>query len=77
MSNVKGINGVVVPGQPNPAVVELLEEALAMANRGEIVSVGLVRLDAHGCANTSWAHQSQYFALMGAVQVLMHRLLAD
>lgn len=77
MTNVKPINGSVVPGQPNPAVVDLLEEALGMARRGEIVSVGLVRLDAQGTANTAWTHQSQYFALMGAVQVLMHRLLAD
>lgn len=76
-NKVVGILGNVVPGQPNPEVVELLEEALEMAKRGEINSVGIVRLDAEGCANTAWTHKSQYFALMGAVSLLHHRLLAD
>lgn len=77
MSNVKSINGSVIQGEPNPRVVALLEQQLEAARRGEVSGVAIATLSPDGCAGALWAHQSEYFSLIGAVARLQYKLLDD
>lgn len=77
MSNVKAINGHIVPGEPNPQVVALLEKALDEARKGEISAVAIATLSPDGCSYSEWAHKADYYALLGAVARLQQRLVCD
>lgn len=77
MKKVISINGGVIHGEPNPKVVALLEEVLEQARKGEITAVAIATLAPDGCADSNWAHQAEYFSLIGAVARLQHRLLSD
>lgn len=77
MTNVTTIKGNVLPGTPNPRVIELLEQQLEAARRGEVSGVAIATLSPDGCAGALWAHQSDYFSLIGAVARLQYRLLQD
>lgn len=77
MTNVKAINGNILPNEPNPRVVALLEAELEKAKRGDIKAVAIATIDSDGCGDGYWAHQSSYFSLIGAVARLQQRLVSD
>lgn len=76
-NKVVGILGYVAPGDPVPTVVALLEETLEMARKGEITAVAIATVQSDGCANGNWAHKADYYALLGSLARLQHRLVAD
>lgn len=76
-------NVAVFPGASTPhnvaepGVVELLQDWLAQAQRGELKAVALAAVTGAGAARTNWHHIDQYPALVGAVSCLTFRMHSD
>lgn len=75
MSNVRQMPGAPLPeGEPVPVTIEILEELLAMARKGDVRSVAIAWTDNTPVVFTKWAHNHEYFKLQGAVAQLLHRM---
>lgn len=76
MSNIHKLPGVPLPeGVVVESVVELLEELLTKAKAGEITSVAVAYTNHTDSAYTRWAHNYQWWKLVGCVAQLKFRML--
>lgn len=56
--------------QPDPAVIEVIEEVLDQARKGEVQSVVIVTSNAGYCSGNIWAGvEKNLFVLMGEMEV--------
>lgn len=83
MTNVVGLNGVALPEIETRAkgeVVELLEDALAAAKRGEVVALGLILVSPTLRISPWWANPNgDAHAIVAGCEYLklsIHKLLA-
>lgn len=75
MSNVSALPGVPTPeGEVVQCVVELLEELLEKAKAGEITSVAVAWTNHTDNCYTKWAHNYQWWKLVGCVSQLTYRM---
>jgi hypothetical protein len=66
------------PLQANNAyAVEIIEEYLAMAKRGELEAVAIVGLRPDGSCTYVWSSTERFTVMAGGIAVLQHRLIAD
>lgn len=66
------------PLQANSAqAIEMLEEYLAMAKRGEIEAVAIVGLKPEGYCTYVWSKTERFTLMAGGIAVLQHRLIED
>ncbi len=63
-------------GEPHAEIVEILEEFLGMAKRGEITAVGLAVVHPNNTIGSGWRHTGNWASLTAAAGTLSHRLLA-
>lgn len=76
MSGVRALPGVPLPeGVVVESVVELLEELLVKAKAGEITSVAVAYTNHTDSSYTRWAHNYQWWKLVGCVAQLQFRML--
>jgi hypothetical protein len=62
------------PAQVVESVVERLEEVLAAAREGRIVSVAIATISVDGSLGSAWSETDDFGKLVGAVARLQHRL---
>lgn len=75
MTNLALLPGAPIPeGEPVPVTIELLEELLDKARRGEVRSLAVAWTDNTPVVFTKWAHNHEYFKLQGAAAQLLHRM---
>lgn len=75
MSNVRQMPGSPLPtGSIVPQTVDLLEELLAKAKAGEIQSVAVAWTNGGGDVYSKWAHNKEWWVLVGAATQLVHRM---
>lgn len=68
-------DGVVTAVDPEPTVIEALEDWLDMAKRGELVAVGLIGVKGNGTVDTAFSNPSTWFHhLVSGVGALAYRL---
>lgn len=78
MSNI-----TVLPGAPTPKnapvneTVDMLKQALAKAEKGEIRSCAIACILPNGDVLTNWVCDEKPFSMIGAVEYLKTRLLKD
>jgi hypothetical protein len=79
MSNVVGLGGapVVLPGEPDENIVDLLEGLLADAKSGKIVALGVASVDQNGWCLASYALNTHRYTLAGAISSLQYTLQRD
>lgn len=69
-------DGVVPETQGEPTVVEMLEDWLAMARRGEVTAIAIAGVKPNGRVTTSFNNPAQwYHHLVSGAATLMHRLV--
>lgn len=71
--DVIALHGGVPPGQPNPEVVEILRRALASAEAGRVMSLGLITMHPDGAFDVETAGPES-LAFLGAVNLLRRGL---
>ncbi|RJQ38262.1 MAG: hypothetical protein C4555_05205 [Dehalococcoidia bacterium] len=62
-----------VPGEPDPEIVEVLEEYLEMAKRGEITGFAAAIISTNGTMRTGWQSRD-WAAITAAVGTLFVRM---
>ena len=79
MSNVVGISGepLVLPGEPDKNIVELLETLLADAKSGRLRALGVASVDQNGWCLSSYALNGHRYTLAGAIASLQYKLQRD
>ncbi len=73
---IVSLHGDSIPGSgSDPEVIGCLEDALAAARRGELTSVSVVGLVRNGHSEHIFQiGTGQWFSMIGAVDVALHRL---
>ena len=76
MKNVVSISGdeFVAPGEPDEAIVKILEQHLADAKAGKTRAVAVASVDNAGWVLSGFELVSRRFSLLGAVAELQFRL---
>ena len=76
MTNVVGLSRspVVLPGEPDKHIVELLETLLADAKSGRIVALAIASVDRNGWCLSSFALNTHRYTLGGAIANLQYKL---
>lgn len=75
-NNIVSIGGAIVPGTPEPEVVQILENLLAAAKRGEVIGLGVVTVSPEHTVMTSWTGAlGTHFQLGYGVALLASRYL--
>lgn len=78
MSEVHSLHGGAIPqaGKPSEHVVRILEDRLARARAGEIVSVAVVTTKPNGDVSTEWHADANYrHDMIAGIAMLEHRVL--
>lgn len=78
MAEVVGLDGqpIVPASNTDPAIVTMLEEALAAAKTGHMAACAIATVMAHGESDTvTWAEPNANCELLGSVVMLQHRLV--
>lgn len=57
------------------SVIETLETTLEQARAGDVVAVGIAVLRPSGAGNAGFSDSDNCIGLLGAVEILRHRLL--
>lgn len=75
---VVSINGgeIAPPGEARPKIVELAKEMLDRAQSGDLQAIAVVYQHADGCFSY-WKEGKRDFAMIGALEVLKHKITAD
>lgn len=77
MSNIHKLPGAeVLPGEPVTDTIEVLERMLERAKTGEVRSVAMVCTLGNRDVVTDWSNNNEFFALIGGVNWLKHRMLS-
>lgn len=76
MSNIHKLPGAeALPLEPVPETIQVLERMLERAKAGEVRSVAMVATRGNRDVVTDWSNNNEFFALMGGVDWLKHRML--
>jgi hypothetical protein len=67
---------ILQPGEPHPAVVDILEDLLERARSGEIVAISAAVMNADKSAGRYHAGQISY-TLLGALETLKVKIASD
>lgn len=74
MSNVIALGSTVLPGEPNPEIIEDLEGLLERARSGELRALAYTTLGAQNTIGTGWAgSDGSRYPLGAAIGMLFHR----
>jgi hypothetical protein len=78
-AEIKALHGAVInTGEPCKGVIEMLEEYLEEARRGEIVGLGLAAVQGNGDVVTDWAPgRAHRHFLVAGVNLLAHKITAE
>ena len=69
------LRGDLPRGEVNDKLVTMLEDCLAMAQRGELVSAAVAGVFANGQTSAEWHHGTGWQALSAAITYTQHRLM--
>lgn len=76
--NVRRLPGAPVPGLESvKATVEILEEMLAAAKRGDVRSIAMTYSDGGRQMHVRWHNNGEFMKLLGAVSWLAHEMNCD
>ena len=65
----------LVPDQPNPEVVRLLEKFLKWAREGKLESVAIVALEKDGSSIDATSDTRNFQTLIGGICLLQHKMM--
>lgn len=76
MTNITTIHGADYPtGEVCHAAVDILRQALDMAERGQITKVAIASVMADNAIWLNWGHdEKNTYALVGAIAMLQHEI---